>query len=447
MFALRKLPTALPRPLARTIRANATLASTSEAAPSTPEEPAALEAATTQGRRKRKVPLKRPPISLENPRKWNRPLTPGVIPAYDLALAYLRQDSANLKKELEELRGVIKAKEGEYKVLEKRVLELREKEAGVEERTKARSELDAVDAELEKLLEKADILEVQSEVNLPDVRWTVSNAMADMSKVSHRALLEQKWRKDGDLDLLMERLYQMHVVPDVLPEIHPSLDLHVVARTKPKEFLNSDSKKVQMNVEPGTFLRPKQTLVPPKLFASVFHTDTRLYTMLLVDPDVPQPDTESFTTYLHWMKPNIPLSATSPSKLSDLNTHTKYIPPHPQRGTPYHRYVCLLLPQPPLGASEYTLTAASRATGPTSMHLDIPVVPEAERLGFNVREFTRRWNLNAAKGGGAHMWREVWDEDVSAVYKDILNKPEPRYSRPPKADPYVEVKQKKKYIA
>ncbi|KAJ3493313.1 hypothetical protein NLJ89_g11047 [Agrocybe chaxingu] len=426
MFALRKLPTALPRPLARTIRANATLASASEAAPSHPGEPAAAEVATTQGRRKRKVPLKRPPISLENPRKWNRPLAPGVIPAYDLALAYLRQDSANLKKELEELRGVIKAKKEEYKAVEKRVLELREKEADVEERAR--------------LLEKADILEVQSEINLPDVRWTVSNAMADMSKVSHRALLEQKWRKGGDLDLLMERLYQMHVVPDVLPEIHPSLDLHVVARTKPKEFLNSDSKKVQTNVEPGTFLRPKQTLVPPKLFASIFHTDIRLYTMLLVDPDVPQPETESFTTYLHWMN-YISLEALQPQHAHQI---------HPTPSSTWHALSSLRLPPAsaaPLGASEYTLTAASRATGPTSMHLDIPVVPDAERLGFNVREFTRRWNLNAAKGGGAHMWREVWDEDVSKVYKDILNKPEPHYSRPPKADPYVEVKQKKKYIA
>jgi hypothetical protein len=31
-------------------------------------------------------------------------------------------------------------------------------------------------------------------------------------------------------------------------------------------------------------MRRNQTLVPPKLFANVFHTDTRLYTMLLIDP-------------------------------------------------------------------------------------------------------------------------------------------------------------------
>jgi len=94
-----------------------------------------------------------------------------------------------------------------------------------------------------------------------------------MSKPSHRYLVEQKWRKEGDLDLLvrfvlslflvtltwlfqMERIYQMNVVPDVLPVLKPSIDLHVVARTTPKEF--HKSKKVQQVVEPGVFLKSKQ---------------------------------------------------------------------------------------------------------------------------------------------------------------------------------------------
>jgi hypothetical protein len=56
----------------------------------------------------------------------------------------------------------------------------------------------------------------------------------------------------------MERLYQMHVVPDAVPDIRPSIDLHVIARTTPSVFL--DSKKVQTHVVPGTFLRPKQVI-------------------------------------------------------------------------------------------------------------------------------------------------------------------------------------------
>ena len=54
----------------------------------------------------------------------------------------------------------------------------------------------------------------------------------------------------------MERIYQMKVVPDVLPVIDPTIDLQVIARTLPTEFL--ETKKVFKAVEAGVFLRPKQ---------------------------------------------------------------------------------------------------------------------------------------------------------------------------------------------
>lgn len=116
--------------------------------------------------------------------------------------------------------------------------------------------------------------------------------------------------------------------------------------------------------------------------------------------------------------------------------------------------------------SEYTLTGAFRATGPTSVQLDIPIVPDQERLGFNVRKFASQWNLNGAKGGGVHMWREIWDDDVSLIYRDILRKfffvstpgwqllilfftgkEQPVFGHPPKVDAYEQVKQEKKYIS
>ena len=34
-----------------------------------------------------------------------------------------------------------------------------------------------LDEELEKMLEKANIVQIQSELNLPNVRWKVNNAM------------------------------------------------------------------------------------------------------------------------------------------------------------------------------------------------------------------------------------------------------------------------------
>ena len=118
----------------------------------------------------------------------------------------------------------------------------------------------------------------------------------------------------------------------------------------------------------------------------------------------------------------MPLSALHQIRIPDLNSHTLYIPPHPQRGTPYHRYVLLLLPQPPASGSSYTRNAEARAHpgSTTSTYLDIPPVADAQRRRFDVRAFVQQWGLDGSKGGAAHMWREKWSEAVSKIYADIL---------------------------
>jgi large subunit ribosomal protein L35 len=102
-------------------------------------------------------------------------------------------------------------------------------------------------------------------------------------------------------------------------------------------------------------------------------------------------------------RPNIPLSALSSTWIPDLDTHTPYVPPHPQRGTPYHRYTTLLLPQ----------------QSPTN-EISVPVLSAKDRCGFDVRAFMEQHGLDGSKGGGAHMFREVWNPVVSNIYKDVL---------------------------
>lgn len=82
----------------------------------------------------------------------------------------------------------------------------------------------------------------------------------------------------------MERLYQMHVVPDLVPAIHPSLDLRITTGFRPKGI--HPKAKNPMIVEPGSYLLSKQTSRPPTLYATVYHTDTRLYTLVLIDPGI-----------------------------------------------------------------------------------------------------------------------------------------------------------------
>jgi large subunit ribosomal protein L35 len=97
------------------------------------------------------------------------------------------------------------------------------------------------------------------------MRLHAERSEADMSIPSHRHLVEQRWRKDGDLDLLMERIHQMHVVPDVLPVLHPTVDLHVTARLMPEHFdslmrRNRFQRRVNTfkEVIPGNYLIPQQ---------------------------------------------------------------------------------------------------------------------------------------------------------------------------------------------
>ena len=58
----------------------------------------------------------------------------------------------------------------------------------------------------------------------------------------------------------MERIYQMNVVPDMLPELHPSFDLRIryLAPTPKDNYLRTRVKRKHRQVEPGIFLTPEQ---------------------------------------------------------------------------------------------------------------------------------------------------------------------------------------------
>ncbi|BGP49283.1 mitochondrial 54S ribosomal protein YmL35 [Rhodotorula kratochvilovae] len=293
---------------------------------------------------------------------YQAPLKPGQLPAYDHALAYIQQDRDNKLAHLDDLRS-----------------------QGADQ------------AHLERI-------EVEAWSNDPETRWRAKHGQGDLSKPVYRHLAERAWRKDGDLAILMQRVTQMHVTPDLLPEIKPVADvrLQVAGQT----------------IEPGVFTKPADTREGFDVSVQVYHPEERLYTLLVVDPDVPDEFNQTFTTFAHLLIPNIPLSATTPQplSLSSLPSLLSYVPPHPQAGTPYHRFTTLLLAQPAGGAP------LSLAEG------------SVEREAFDVRAFVRQHGLSAQ---GVSFFRQKWDESVSKIYEEVLQTPEPRYGRPPKVDTYA----------
>ncbi|KAG8927085.1 hypothetical protein FRC02_008476, partial [Tulasnella sp. 418] len=181
--------------------------------------------------------------SSQAPKPWTRPIQPGVNPAYDLALEVIQKNAVKLKGEIAAVK----------KQLEKASPE----------------EAEALKISLHKL-------EVESEINTPEVRWNLKNNRVDLSKPVYRHLAEKDWRKNGSLDLILQRIWQMHVIPDILPAMEPTIDFRV-------HFDLGKGSTPSTVIEPGIFLHTSETTVAPRLQATVFHPETRLYTLVMVD--------------------------------------------------------------------------------------------------------------------------------------------------------------------
>lgn len=183
MLVFRQLPSRSFSTSLRVFTVSPTSTPGPSAPPNTPSKSSASSPKENKHRRtnveRRKIPPKRPSISLESPRVWNRPLKKGVVPAYDLAIATLTKDSLILKAEAQQMRRDIDKKEAKYQQLKSKLKKLPDGDS--EERNLLNEESRTLDEELEKMLEKFNIVQVQSEVNLPDVRWRVNNAMGNFS--------------------------------------------------------------------------------------------------------------------------------------------------------------------------------------------------------------------------------------------------------------------------
>lgn len=95
---------------------------------------------------------------------YQPPVKAGSLPAYDAALDYIQQDRENKLKQLEQL-----------------------KQAGAAQ-------------------DKLDKLEVEAWSNDPETRWRAKSGAGDMSKPVYRHLAERKWRKEGDLAILVRTI-------------------------------------------------------------------------------------------------------------------------------------------------------------------------------------------------------------------------------------------------
>ncbi|EST04925.1 Phosphatidylethanolamine-binding protein PEBP [Kalmanozyma brasiliensis GHG001] len=314
--------------------------------------------------------------SSSNP-TWQPLLQPGVLPAYDEALAYLSSHASDLRTRITSL------------------------DTDTSLSTSDRAAL-------------KDSLEIAARINDPSTLAAFQSSSPthyDASNPAFRHLRERVWRRDsGVLTKVMERCTLMHVLPDVLAGLTPTVDVQVAFGTG-SGFTDHEAKGGDVLV--GAFVEPSATVQAPRVEVNVFHEESKRYTLAILDPDQPDEDVGGFKTTLLALKEDVQLSATSdPTVDLTKDMEVNWIPPHPQQGTPYHRYTTVLFEQP---------TPASKG--------------EVDRENFNLRTFAQERGLTPA---GIHFWRAKWSQEsadtISGIYRDVLKRQEPKYAKPPSED-------------
>jgi large subunit ribosomal protein L35 len=187
----------------------------------------------------------------------------------------------------------------------------------------------------------------------------------------------------------MQRLEQMHIVPDVLQAIDPIASILLFFGT-PKRPTPS-----------GDFVNSLISASAPSLKIQSFDKHPRTITVAVIDPDVPNLAQDSFDYHCHFLATNIPLTATSPNvdlaALSPAQVILPWLPPHAQKGSPYHRLSVFVLEQAGELDAEAVKLSARR------------------RLGFNIRSFNDKHSLKVV---GAQLFRTQWDQNTARVMKD-----------------------------
>lgn len=178
----------------------------------------------------------------------------------------------------------------------------------------------------------------------------------------------------------------MHIVPDVLPHLDPVADISFTFGRR--------------HIQPGEYVDSLISERVPKLTVQVYDKASRLVSIVVMDPDIPNLETDGFDFRCHYFAANIPLNAKDPHLyLSKLSTEDHVIlpwmPPHAQKGSLYHRLAIFVCEQQD---GKRIDVAASRG--------------KEVAQGFNFRSFMDRYH---AKPIAATIFRNEWDANTRGI--------------------------------
>ncbi|KAL8692767.1 MAG: hypothetical protein Q9218_002274 [Villophora microphyllina] len=236
---------------------------------------------------------------------------------------------------------------------------------------------------MQKYLERLKIL---ADINDPVIKKRYEDGDGDMNRPIYRYLADRQWRQQRRL-IMMQRINQMHVVPDVLSTLDPTAEVRMTFGRR--------------TVQPGEFVNSRLSEEPPRLNIQVFDKGERHVSIVIADPDVPNVETDDFDSRCHFLAVNVPVSPTSTSvplfkPPEDAQILRDWLPPHAQKGSPYHRLIVLVLEQ---------------KNGKISETKELENI--VRRIGdFSIRSLMGRLQSKAI---GAHLFRTIWDDATAEV--------------------------------
>lgn len=233
-------------------------------------------------------------------------------------------------------------------------------------------------------------LRTEAEEYNPEVIFNFENGVnVSFDEPVYRKLQKDKW-KAGPLMVTMQRLEQHHMIPDTLPTVDPQVDVRI-------KFGSNTKRDFSLWVEPGTVLPAFAVAEPPTIEVQEFdlpEKSTGLYTVVLVNPDTPDANRNSFSTTLHYGLCNVPLdyvnNTITPGTLikNPELIFQRYTPLTPEKNAPTQR-ACLWV-----------------------FRQSKSISPEVNLENFDIRAFVEEHKLSAV---GANIWRQHFDRSVEAV--------------------------------
>ncbi len=237
---------------------------------------------------------------------------------------------------------------------------------------------------------------VKAEINNPEVIYNYKSKNFDFSLPVYRYYAKKDWEEYGQM-LIMQRLEQLHVIPDTLPTLNPKVEVSLQF----PGFINKW-------IEPGEILSTSVSARPPifkiQQFNNNYHLNDckwgdkdqgqNLYTIIIVNPDTPNIEQNTFSTTLHYAAGNIPLTFTDTlvdyNKLADSTEMIQYLAPTPEKNAPTNRLAVWVFQQ--------------------QKKIDFKKIENREF--FNIRGYQKFHHLSAV---GAHVWRNDWDRSTEEV--------------------------------